>query len=561
MTNFAHTGPISTLDAHGPYVASGGYDNRVILWDAATKKGLALGMHDHLVNHCAFSADGTLLVTASSDYSARIWQLPSLRLRAVLDGHDDDVDMAVFSPDGGLIATCALDRVVRVFDVSGHLKKTFRGHTGNIISLLWRPDGKRLVSSSVDGTVREWDLEIGTQVSRHDLDTVRTDTIAIDSSGRIYAGDDRGRIAIIEHDDITYVAAHRAGIKKIIYCAAQRTLISLSYDRTLAVWQIGENGSLVERSRTKTPALVWSRAAAVLDQERLVIGTFGSRYATYDWCRDVWDIDGIESGASINAIVVYQGSTYTVGDAGIVLKDGRQHSQLGSLCNFLLPAGGRLLAGGQLGQVYDADTGRVLYEHHSPLNCGTQFLRNGRPQLAIGTYTGEVVIFDMPAGDAIAVDRVLKVYDNAVKGLVAADDKLFSVCASTDIAWHACSDLTLIRRISRAHERIANACCFAVDGLFASVARDRTLRLWRNGDQEVYPSPHVNSVKCICASADGKTLLTGSFGGTVAVFDVPSRRWTKFLRPSTSGISSIAYDPANGQFLAASYDGEIHVIH
>ena len=116
-----HVGPIAGVCAHENWVATAGYDNRLILWDAASRRPLARAAHDHLVNACDFSHDGRWLVSASSDCSARVWSLPDLLLQAVLAGHDDDVDMARFSPDDTLIATCALDRMVRVFARDGRL--------------------------------------------------------------------------------------------------------------------------------------------------------------------------------------------------------------------------------------------------------------------------------------------------------------------------------------------------------------------------------------------------------------------------------------------------------
>ena len=109
MTQLRHAGPISSVASNGSLVATAGYDNRVILWDAASGVALAQGRHDHLVNHCEFSHDGQFLVTASSDYSARIWKVPEMQLQAVLGDHEDDVDMVAFSPDDQLLATCALD--------------------------------------------------------------------------------------------------------------------------------------------------------------------------------------------------------------------------------------------------------------------------------------------------------------------------------------------------------------------------------------------------------------------------------------------------------------------
>ncbi|MFA6920686.1 MAG: hypothetical protein WC216_02490, partial [Gallionella sp.] len=145
-----HVGPISGVATFENYIATTGYDNQVILWDARKRRALARGMHDHLANQCSFSHNGSLLVSSGSDYSARIWEVPTMQLKAVLVGHTDDVDTAVFSPDDQYIATCALDRTLKIFDLAGRCLKTMTGHTGNVLTVAWSSDAKSLISSSVD---------------------------------------------------------------------------------------------------------------------------------------------------------------------------------------------------------------------------------------------------------------------------------------------------------------------------------------------------------------------------------------------------------------------------
>ena len=137
-----------------------------------------------------------------------------------MQGHDDDVDVAVFSPDDRRIATCALDRCVRVFDLDARCLHTMQGHTGNVLSLAWMQDRRHVVSSSVDGTIREWDTELGIEVRATNLE-VRTDSVEIGPDGIVYAGDDRGRIAIIENGRTHFVQAHQAGVKEIALDARQ----------------------------------------------------------------------------------------------------------------------------------------------------------------------------------------------------------------------------------------------------------------------------------------------------------------------------------------------------
>jgi len=367
-----HQGPIAGIATHGHWVATAGYDNKVILWDHQTRKALARGVHDHLVNNCAFSSDGKWLVTASSDYSARLWALPSMRLHSVMSDHKDDVDMAVFSPDDQMIATCALDRLVRVFDLNGQCLMSFQGHTGNVLSLAWTQNAEYIYSTSVDGTIRKWDISNGQCAQITDLH-VRTDSLEIAPNGTIYAGDDFGRICIIKGEQIDFVSAHKAGIKKIVLNATTGMLVCLSYDRTMSVWDISSQMMPVELSRTLLPEVVWARAACITLDGRILTGTFGSTYAEYDLNKAQWESHSKDVGCALNDILKIKSDLYSVGDAGIIFKNGKIFSQLGSLCNFLILADEILLAGGQLGLLFDAETAEVLYEHHSPLNCGVAF--------------------------------------------------------------------------------------------------------------------------------------------------------------------------------------------
>ena len=521
---------------------------------------MARANHDHLVNYCSFSSDGRWLVSASSDYSARVWAMPALRLHAVLQGHRDDVDMAVFSPDDQRIATCALDRCVRIFDIDGHCLHEMHGHTGNVLSLAWTQDGRYVLSSSVDGTIRKWDTALGVEIQLTDLQ-IRTDSVEIGLDGIVYAGDDHGRIAIIEDGNSHFIQAHHAGVKKVAIDIHQGLLVSLSYDRSMAIWRIGGTHRLTELMRTTLPDTIWARAATVLDDGRIATGTFGSTYAIFDPKTSTWDLEGVAAGRAINAVLNVNDRIYTVGDAGVICIDGEPATELGSLCNFLVKSDGHIFTGGQMGQIYDADTGVVLYEHHSPLNCGVAFIRRGKPHIAVGSYTGEILIFVLNADGSLELSIELRIYENAVKGLSSSDGLLFSVCASTDIAWHRIDDWSLAKRINKAHERIANACCAIGNSQFATVSRDRTLRLWGIEGAETHLSPHQNSVKCMCVNDDHTDILTGSYGGTLAMFDLVQKRWTSLHRPTSSGISSITWDGDLKRFMAASYDGNVYPVH
>ena len=559
-----HQGPISGIAAfQNRQVATAGYDNQVILWDAATQRPLARALHDHLVNQVSFSPDGTLLVTSSSDYSARLWSLPDLRLRAVLADHKDDVEMSVFHPHKELVATASRDHVVRVFDLTGTVRHRFEGHTADVISVEWLPDTDELLSSSDDGTIKRWSLATGAMTADIDLDGVETDTIAITGRGVVFAGNDDGaiiRIEDIEGGDAAHIPAHDAGIKRLVHHPATGRLVSLSYDRSMKIWDTTDGLRLVDT--TEFPAEIWARSCAFLDEHTLVFATFGSTYATYDTTTRSWDLSGVEGTRGVNAVTTLaDGAVRTVGDAGTTQVDGVPATELGSLCNFLVGVGGRVLAGGQLGQIFDTGTGEVLHRHRSPLNCAAAFERDGVPHVVVGTYTGEGLVFAVSEGTS-ALEHVatLPLHSNAVKGVAVSDGVLFAVCADTAASWFDTATLKETGRVQEAHTRIANGCAPLPGGRFASVSRDLLLRLWNGHEAVALPTPHDHSIKCVAASADGRLVATGSYAGTVAVYDTEAHAWTHISRPTAAGISCLHYAPESDRFLAASYDGSVHPV-
>ncbi|AZM51952.1 hypothetical protein DMA15_04540 [Streptomyces sp. WAC 01529] len=552
-----HYGPISGVAAHGTrYVATAGYDNQLILWDAATKQPLTRVNHDHLVNQTSFSPDGRYLVSSSSDYSARLWSLPDLNLVAVLSDHKDDVEMSVFHPTKELIATASRDHHVRVYDFTGALLTTFEGHTADVISVEWAAGADELVSSSDDGTIKRWSLAGGGMIGEVDLAGVETDTVAITREGVIYAGNDEGEIIVITGDRTETRPAHEAGIKRLVHNADRNLLVSLSYDRTLRVWDTSKD--LAQVAEASLPSDVWPRSCAFLDSDTLAFATFGSSYATYRIGADEWSLDGVEQTPCVNAVTVGGGRTLTIGDAGVLWIDGERHSETGSLCNFLTPAAGRVFTGGQMGKVFDALTGEVLYQHRSPLNCGAAFERDGVPHVVIGAYTGEGIVLSVAPDGTVRHEATLQLHQNAVKGISVSDGRIFSVCADASTTWFSVDELTQVHHVPEAHDRIANGCAPLPGGDFASVSRDYKLRLWRGFTPTVIATPHDHSIKCVAADPEGQYVATGSYHGLVAVYDVRADAWSTITRVTTAGISSLFYDADTECFLAGSYDGRVY---
>ncbi|RYE59492.1 MAG: WD40 repeat domain-containing protein [Sphingobacteriales bacterium] len=551
-----HDSPISGIATHmDRYIATAGYDNKVVLWDAISGKPLARSWHDHLANQVAFSSCGRFLVTSSSDYSARVWSIPSLKLVKLLENHTDDVEGIAFHPTRDLIATSCRDSLVRVFDFFGGVVE-FKGHTADSISVTWEDDGDGLISSSDDGTIKRWSLKGRKLVEDIDLGGVETDTVALTSKGEILAGNDDGEIILIKGGKKFFFRAHDAGIKKLAFEQKFNKLASLSYDRKVKIWDF-DGEKLVECHSAELPPVVWPRSCAFLSEKEIVFGTFGSKYAKYNFLKRSWDLDSIEDTQGINNLTFYQNKVWTVGDAGVVRVDGNQICRIPSLLNFIVHLGDIPLTGGQTGEVFNAATGEKYYQFRSPLNCATGFKRGTKDYVVIGTYTGEGLVFcqSMEHG-RIELIATISLHANAIKSISSSKGVLFSVAATSDAAFHSTDSFEILKFVDNAHGKIANGCATAGDGIFVSVSRDLKLRIWSEQTASIYDTPHHHSIKCVAVSEDNLYVGSCDYRGNFACFSLAEKKFTTHAKITDAGISSvIAFKEG---FLAASYDGNVY---
>lgn len=127
--------------------------------------------HVGSVNGMAFSNDGTIMATVSSDQTVKIFQTSSgILLRTF--GLMEAVNAVAFTPTGKQIITGSADNTARLWDISsGRQIRTFT-HQSDVTSAAINVDGTLLVTGSLDNTAVVWRMETGEPIAafQHDDD-------------------------------------------------------------------------------------------------------------------------------------------------------------------------------------------------------------------------------------------------------------------------------------------------------------------------------------------------------------------------------------------------------
>jgi dipeptidyl aminopeptidase/acylaminoacyl peptidase len=122
--------------------------------------------HRDGVNYADFSPDGRWIVTASQDYTARIWDAVTGKPIGEPMKHYGGVNCAQFSPDGRRIVTASQDNTARIWDaVTGQPIGEPMKHGGWVVSAEFSPDGQRILTASLDHSARLWDSTTGKAIS------------------------------------------------------------------------------------------------------------------------------------------------------------------------------------------------------------------------------------------------------------------------------------------------------------------------------------------------------------------------------------------------------------
>ncbi|WP_254564238.1 WD40 repeat domain-containing protein [Oscillatoria sp. HE19RPO] len=561
-TSIFHYAPISGVATlREDFIATAGYDNQVILWNAQSGIPLTRVNHDHLVNQCEFSPDGRLLVSASSDYTARIWSVPEMRLLTVLNGHSDDVVKASFCPSGQRIATCSYDGTLRIFNIDGKCLLVCEGHTGLIETFDWNIDGTKIMSCGTDGTIKIWCSLSGKIKNNYHKFDYDIDTLVSLGVNNFIAGNDKGEIITYINESFCFYQAHKSGIKQLV--KYDNLLLSAGYDQEVILWEISQEGNINKICSDQVPVSVWTRSASFINSKTIVFASFGSTYISWSWLNKTWDCRSWQASYSKNSLALRGQEIFSTGDSGIVFKNDSKIADVSSLCNCITLNNDFCFVAGHTGTIFEAFHNNLIFKHTSSINCCCSYLDlEGRQIFVFGAYDG-TLIFVLVSHEKLKPQiNCINLGCNAIKGIAFGWNSL--LCGSAD------GSLILVDSITKktkniqkqAHDGIVNGVTIYKNG-FVTVSRDLTIRLWtEDGNlKKILKSRHPKSIKCVATSSDGYLTASGSYGGHIDIYNHLSGEWIGDIkRPTMSGISDINWSDSLSCFVASSYDGKIYYV-
>jgi WD40 repeat protein len=428
----------------GSRIVTASPDSTARIWDATTAEEIAvLRGRDGRLSSAAFSADGSRIVTASEDKTAHIWDAATAKEIAVLRGHEGSVRSAAFSPDGSRIVTASLDNTARIWDAASAKEiAVLRGHDNIVNSAAFSPDGSRIVTASADSTARIWDAATATEIAvlRGHLNAVHSAAFSPDGS----------------------------------------RIVTASADRTARIW---DAATATEIAILRGHLNVVNTAAFSPDGSRIVT-------ASRDNTARIWD------AATARAIAILRGHDRSVNSAAFS------------------PDGSRIVTASadKTARIWDAATAKeiaVLHGHEGSVRSAAFSADGSRIVTASADRTAR--IWDAATATEIVV---LRGHLNAVNTAAFSPDGSRIVTASADKTariWDAATATKLA--VLRGHDGSVHSAVFRPDGSrIVTASDDNTARIWdtATATELAVLRGHERPVYSAAFSPDGSRIVTAS---------------------------------------------------
>jgi WD40 repeat protein/serine/threonine protein kinase len=536
---------------------------------AADAGVLALAGHAARVNYASFSPDGTRVVTASNDHTARIWDAESGLEQLQLTGHTEPLTAAEFSPDGQRVITASVDGTARLWDAaSGRELHAFRAQGDHLNTATFSPDGRRVLISSDDHTAYLWDADSGALIRKFTGHSDRVASAVFSPDGRLIAtaSDDKtARIWDAASGRVLQVlSGHRNRAWFAAFSPDGRRLVTASYDKTARVWDVATGRELLQLLGHTGPV-----SSATYSADGRYIAT-----ASADLTSDIWDA---ATGQLVRTLsghtdrvwyaafspdsrrVVTSSDDFTARIWEIVPRGELQvlsgHTAAVNAARF--SPDGRLVvtvSDDATARVWDAATGRELqrFSRHTAPVVAAAFSPDGR-SVVTASVDRTARIWEVATGREITQFK----HDDQATAAAFDHDGRRVVTASIDRTahvWDATNGRHLV--LLSGHTDLIGSAAFSPDGSrIVTASSDQTARVWdaSSGQQQLLLRGHTGQVWSAEFSPDGRRIVTAASDHTARLWDAESGAEILRLEGLSENVSAAGFSP-DGRRVALSVD-------
>lgn len=277
----------SAYSPDGKYIATGGVDDKIIIWDTQTGNIIKEIINRDWPLALKFTPNGNYLVSAGRTERVRVWDYKTGKMVREMKGHRDHILALDISPDGKYIATGSIDKMVKLWDLEqGVFIKDLKGHRDQVSSVAFSPDGKKLASSGADKSIKEWNIPQGDEIRTiQNAHKGWVRNVAYSPNGKLLAsgGDDK-KINLWKDGVLQKsLLGHKHILQSISFSGDGNYLLSGGYDNFFILWEV-ETGKIMyasDRQADKVLAVHFSP-----DGKCFITSDF-----TYDL--NVWDISNL----------------------------------------------------------------------------------------------------------------------------------------------------------------------------------------------------------------------------------------------------------------------------